>query len=69
MVAVDHFGHPRWGNRRQADAAWELLAAGRVACEEIVRPVVPFAEAAAAYREFVDEHPERSVKLGVVFGD
>jgi threonine dehydrogenase-like Zn-dependent dehydrogenase len=63
-----HYDHPRWGNRRQADAAWELLAAGRVACEEIVRPVVPFAEAAAAYREFVDEHPERSVKLGVVFG-
>jgi threonine dehydrogenase-like Zn-dependent dehydrogenase len=63
-----HYDHPRWGNRRQADAAWELLAAGRIACEEIVQPVVRFEDAAGAYREFVDEHPERSVKLGVVFG-
>jgi hypothetical protein len=32
-----------------------------------VQPVVPFEQAAEAYREYVDEHPERSVKLGVVF--
>ena len=66
-VAVDHHAHPRWGNRRQADAAWELLAAGRLRCEEIVQPVVTFENAAEAYREYVDEHPERSVKLGVMF--
>jgi hypothetical protein len=36
-------------------------------CDQIVQPVVPFGDAADAYREFVDEHPERSVKLGVVF--
>jgi hypothetical protein len=56
------------GNRRQADAAWELLAAGRIACEEIVQPVVRFEDVVEACREYVDEHPERSVKLGVVFG-
>jgi threonine dehydrogenase-like Zn-dependent dehydrogenase len=67
MVAVDHYDHPRWNNRRQADAAWELLAGGRIACERIVQPVVPFGDAAEAYREYVDEHPERSVKLGVAF--
>jgi threonine dehydrogenase-like Zn-dependent dehydrogenase len=66
-VAVDEHDHPRWENRRQADAAWELLAGGKIVCEQIVQPVVSFGEAADAYREFVDEHPERSVKLGVIF--
>lgn len=61
-----HRDHPRWDNRRQADAAWALLAAGSVACERIVQPVVPFAEVVAAYRA-IDEHPEQSVKLGVQF--
>jgi hypothetical protein len=36
-------------------------------CERIVQPVVTFGDAADAYRELVDEHPERSVKLGVIF--
>lgn len=62
-----HRDHPRWNNRRQADAAWDLLASGRLACEAIVQPVVPFEQAAEAYRE-IDEHPERSIKLGVRFG-
>jgi threonine dehydrogenase-like Zn-dependent dehydrogenase len=62
-----HYDHPRWTGRRLADAAWELLAAGRLRCEPVVQPVVPFALAADAYREYVDEHPERSVKLGVRF--
>ena len=62
-----HRDHPRWNNRRQADAAWDLLATGRLSCEAIVRPVVPFDQSPEAYRE-IDEHPERSVKLGVSFG-
>lgn len=61
-----HYDHPRWNNRRLADAAWQLLASGRLDCEPIVQPVVPFREAVEAYRE-IDEHPERSVKLGVEF--
>ena len=63
-----HYDDPRWNNRRQADAAWELLASGKIVCEQIVQPIVSFSEAAEAYREYVDEHPERSVKLGVLFG-
>jgi len=62
-----HDDHPRWDNRRQADAAWDLLASGRLLCEPIVQPVVSFREVVDAYREYVDEHPERSVKLGVTF--
>src|SRR5947209_7702656 len=57
-----HYDHPRWNGRRLADAAWELLATGRLRCEPVVRPIVPFDQAADAYREYVDEQPERSVK-------
>jgi threonine dehydrogenase-like Zn-dependent dehydrogenase len=57
-----------WNNRRQADAAWQFLAAGKIDCKAIVQPVVNFNDIANAYREYVDEHPERSVKLGVKFG-
>jgi threonine dehydrogenase-like Zn-dependent dehydrogenase len=61
-----HRDHPRWNNRRQADAAWDLLAAGRIDCIPVVQPIVAFAESVGAYRA-IDEHPERSVKLGVTF--
>jgi 2-desacetyl-2-hydroxyethyl bacteriochlorophyllide A dehydrogenase len=64
-----HDDDPRWNAPRLADATWGLLVAGRLRCEPIVQPVVPFDEAADAYREYVDEHPERSVKLGVRVGD
>jgi threonine dehydrogenase-like Zn-dependent dehydrogenase len=63
-----HYDYPRWSGARLADAASALLAAGRLRCEPVVQPVVPFDQAAAAYREYVDEHPERSVKLGVSCG-
>jgi hypothetical protein len=43
-----------------------VAADGGVADDGLVTPVVPFAEAATAYRE-IDEHPERSIKLGVAF--
>jgi threonine dehydrogenase-like Zn-dependent dehydrogenase len=61
-----HYDHPRWNNQRQADAAWELLVAGRIACDEIVQPVVSFADSVDAYRR-IDEHPEQMIKLGVTF--
>lgn len=61
-----HRDHPRWNNRRLADAAWELLASGTVNCLPVVQPVVAFDDVVEAYRE-IDEHPERSVKLGVRF--
>ena len=63
-----HYDHPRWNGRRLGDAAWALLAGGRLNCTRVIQPVVGFDDAAAAYREAVDEHPERSVKLGVRFG-
>jgi len=42
------------------------LTSGRLRTEGIVTPVVPFEESVEAYRE-IDEHPERSIKLGIRF--
>ena len=56
-----------WDRARIVDLAEDLVRTGRVRHEGIVQPVVPFEEAAEAYRE-IDEHPEACVKLGVRFG-
>ena len=58
--------HPRWSFGRIIDTCWKWLSEGQFDCEDIVAPVVPFADAAAAYEE-MDNYPERSVKLGVSF--
>lgn len=58
--------HPRWSFGRIIDTCWKWLSEGRFDCEDIVVPVVPFADAATAYEE-MDNYPERSVKLGVSF--
>ncbi len=58
--------HPRWDFRRIVDTCWKWLAAGKFRCEEIVDPVVPFENVVDAYKE-MDNHPEKSVKLGVSF--
>jgi threonine dehydrogenase-like Zn-dependent dehydrogenase len=62
-----HRDHPRWDNRRQADAVWGLLVSGRLDGSRVVRPIVRFDDVVEAFRE-IDEHPETSVKLGVTFG-
>ncbi len=59
--------HPRWNFKRIIDTCWKWLAAGRFDCEGVVDPVVPFEDSVEAYIE-MDNHPERSVKLGVSFG-
>ncbi|MDQ3943217.1 MAG: zinc-binding dehydrogenase [Actinomycetota bacterium] len=60
--------HPRWNRRRIEEVCWSMLAAsGVIDCQEIVDPVIPFAESPRGYQDFVDRHPERSVKLGVTF--
>jgi len=59
--------HPRWSWARLEETAWRMLCNGWFQTEEIVYPIVPFAESAAAFKELVDEHPEKSIKLGVQF--
>lgn len=51
---------------RLVDISLKWLADGRLKANGIVTPVVDFADSAEAYRE-IDEHPERSIKLGIRF--
>jgi threonine dehydrogenase-like Zn-dependent dehydrogenase len=57
---------PAWTLERLVQVALGWLTSGRLRSEGIVTPVVPFGESVEAYRE-IDEHPERSIKLGISF--
>jgi len=59
-------GAPAWTLERSVNLGLDWLASGRLRADGIVTPVVPFDESAEAYRE-IDEHPERSIKLGIRF--
>ncbi|QGQ96784.1 zinc-binding alcohol dehydrogenase [Paenibacillus psychroresistens] len=61
--------YPRWSWKRIQEACWRLLETNQINCEEIVDPVIPFAEAADGYELYVDRAPEKSVKLGIAFTD
>jgi len=58
--------NPGWSLGRLTETAFAWLVSGRLQSTGIITPVVPFAESAEAYRE-IDEHPERSIKLGISF--
>ena len=57
---------PAWTLARLVDVGMEWLRSGRIQTSGIISPIVPFADAAEAYRA-IDEHPERSIKLGIRF--
>ena len=59
--------YPRWSWRRIEETCWKMLSEGALNCEEIIDPVVSFEESAIGYESYVDQHPEKSVKLGVKF--
>lgn len=59
--------YPRWDFERLCSASWEMLTSKLIKCENIVEPVVNFENCAEAYDEFVNTHPERSVKMGVKY--
>lgn len=56
---------PRWSWDRVNARCWAMLCENQLQCDNIIDPVVPFDEAAEAYLEYVDLHPEKSVKMGV----
>lgn len=58
--------HPRWDDKRLIDTAFRLLQQRRIGLDDMVQPIVPFREVVEAYIA-IDEHPERSIKLGVRF--
>lgn len=59
-------GAPAWTLERTVDLALSWMIGGRIRTDGILTPIVPFEESADAYR-MIDEHPERSIKLGVRF--
>lgn len=59
--------YPRWSRRRIEDVCWKLLMNGYLNCEDIIDPIVPFEECAEGFCEYVDRHPEKSIKMGVDF--
>lgn len=65
-VSAPDRDHPRWDFHRVEDTCWQWVSEGRFQCDEIVSPVVPFAESVQAYQD-MDQHPENCIKLGVAF--
>jgi threonine dehydrogenase-like Zn-dependent dehydrogenase len=59
--------YPRWNRKRIEDTCWELLMTGYINCADIIDPVVRFEESAEAYMEYVDQHPELSIKMGIEY--
>jgi threonine dehydrogenase-like Zn-dependent dehydrogenase len=59
--------YPRWNRKRIEDTCWELLMNGYLNCVDIIDPVVRFEECAEAYMEYVDKHPELSIKMGIQY--
>lgn len=67
-VASEPFpDHPRWNRKRIEQTVWQMLTSGYLNCIDIIQPVVSFEDAAEAYSINVDQHPERSIKLGIEF--
>lgn len=58
--------YPLWNNQRIRQVAFDLLKTGRLQVEDLVDPIVPFDQSAEAYR-MIDEHPEKCIKLGVIY--
>ena len=57
---------PGWDLARMVDVSLDWLTTGRLRTDGIITPIVSFEDSAEAYRE-IDEHPERSIKLGIRF--
>jgi threonine dehydrogenase-like Zn-dependent dehydrogenase len=59
--------YPRWNRKRIEDTCWELLMNGYLNCADIIQPIVTFENSADAYMEYVDQHPELSIKMGIEY--
>ncbi|ALB62894.1 Zinc-type alcohol dehydrogenase YcjQ [Cronobacter condimenti 1330] len=59
--------YPRWNRKRIEETCWALLMNGYLDCEDLIDPVVTFAQSAESYMKYVDKHPELSIKMGVTF--
>lgn len=48
-------------------ACSELNPDGKINCEDVPDPIVPFEEAGDTYRKYVVESPSLSFKMGVIY--
>ena len=53
-----------WDYARIQAESLALLVEGRLNADDLIEPIVPFGQAAEAF-ETINEHPERTIKLGV----
>ena len=60
--------YPRWDRKRIQETCWDLLMRNYIECEDIIDPVVNFADSAEAYEKYVDQHPDLSIKMGIIVG-
>lgn len=58
--------YPNWDEGRLFEVAWRLLSGGRIECEPVIHPVVPFDELLKEYPK-IATHPGENIKLGVRF--
>lgn len=61
--------YPRWSFDRICREAWQYLEKGCFTCENIIDPIVNFAQCDAGYTHYIIENPTQSVKMGVAFGE
>jgi threonine dehydrogenase-like Zn-dependent dehydrogenase len=59
--------YPRWSFDRICKEAWDMLNRGLFKCNNIIDPIVPFEKSDEGYIQYIVEHPELSVKMGVAF--
>lgn len=60
--------YPRWSRKRIENVVWDMLMSGALDCTEIIDPVVSFEESPEAFAKYVDQEPDKSIKLGIEFG-
>jgi len=58
--------HPRWTDQRVFEVCLRMLIDGTLRGQEVVAPVVPFADAAEHYPKIVTE-PDAYIKLGITY--
>lgn len=60
--------YPRWNRKRIEDVVWNMLMNGYLDCSDIIDPVVKFEECAEGICRYMDREPQKSIKMGIVFG-
>ncbi|MCX7598137.1 MAG: zinc-binding dehydrogenase [Armatimonadetes bacterium] len=66
LESIPYRDHPRWDPARVERTILDLFEKGKLTVGGMLQPRVGIAEAAEAYK-FIDEHPERCVKLAVEY--